>query len=87
MTRLDTYSAAQRIANLSASPHHYIFHEMKTGTVSIPSGTTTTNILLSALGGSSAGIIFTIRSSIVNAGAWNYTAISSFNLLDPAGAP
>ena len=86
VTRLSPASIAQRMSNLSAYPQHSIFHEMRNGTYTIPSGVTTTSVVLSSLSGKSAGILFTVRASTVNAGAFNHLAIASFNLLGSDGA-
>ena len=84
VTRLDSASAASRLNDMRLEPFHNIFHELHYLPVTVPAGITSTNIVLSSLVGNVAAIIFTVRGSVVNSGAFAYTQLASFAILDGA---
>ena len=84
VTRLDGASAAQRMSDMRLAPQHSIFHELKYLPVTVPVGTSSTNIVLSSLVGNVAAIFFTVRPTITGVGAYTYLPIGSFAILDGA---
>ena len=82
VTRLDVNSAAARLQSMTMTPHHSIFHETRAGYFVIPAGTLSTNLVMAAIVGNVSHLLFVVRSSSVNAGAWNYTQLQSFSILD-----
>ena len=84
VTRLDGPSAAVRLNEMRLAPYHSVFHELHYLPVTVLTGITTTNIVLSSLVGRVAAIVFTVRPTITGSGAYTYTQLSSFALLDGA---
>lgn len=82
VTRLDAGSAQHRLQDMHAHPHHSIMHDVRYGTFTVAAGTTTATIVLSPIVGDITALLFTVRASTVGTGAWNYTQLSSFAILD-----
>ena len=82
VTRLDANSAAARLQSMTMTPHHSIFHETRAGYFVVPAGTLSTNLVMTSIVGNVSHLLFVVRSSTVNAGAWNYTQLQSFSILD-----
>jgi hypothetical protein len=82
---MNAETAAKKLQEMIVHPEHSIYHQNSYMTYTVPIGTTSINIILGALTGSMAGLCFTVRASTVGLGAWNYTQLSSFALLDAGG--
>jgi hypothetical protein len=65
-------------------PEHYKFNELRYGTFSVNAGVAQTSIVLTPLVGNCNFLVFTIRptASISGEGYYNYTALSSYAILD-----
>ena len=85
ITRMSSELSAQKLHEMVVHPEHSIYHQNKYQTFTVPIGTTSINIILGALTGALAGLCFTVRASTVGVGAWNYTALTSFAILDAGG--
>jgi hypothetical protein len=70
-------------ALMSKSPLHYGYQDIQTGTYTVSSGVTTTNIVLSSITGFVSSLFFVLRTtSPANANLITYsTALSSFEIL------
>jgi hypothetical protein len=84
VTKLDSDSANQRLQSMTASPFHYIFHDLHYGTFTVPSGNLSSTIVLSPIVGNVAAFIFTVRASTATNQQWIYSQLQSFALLDSA---
>lgn len=84
VTRLDAATAAQRMNEMRLEPHHNIFHELRYLPVTIPSPSGSSNIVLSSIVGNVAAIFFTVRLATTGVGAWAYSPLTSFAILDGA---
>ena len=84
VTRLQSADVANRIRSISMRPEHYKFNELRFGTFSVNAGVAQTSIVLTPLVGNCNFLIFTIRptASISGEGYYNYTALSSYAILD-----
>jgi hypothetical protein len=84
VTRLQSADVASRIRSISMRPEHYKFNELRFGTFSVNSGVSQTSIVLTTLVCNCNLLIFTIRptASITGEGYYNYTALSSYAILD-----
>ena len=84
VTRLHSADVAHRIRSISSRPEHYKFNELRFGTFSVNSGVAQTSIVLTPLVGNCNFLIFTIRptASLSGEGYYNYTALSSYAILD-----
>ena len=84
VTRLQSADVANRIRSISARPEHYKFNELRFGTFSVNAGVAQTSIVLTPLVGNCNFLVFTIRptASITGEGYYNYTALSSYAILD-----
>jgi hypothetical protein len=85
VTRMNAETSAKKLQEMTVHPEHSIYHQNSYMTYTVPIGTTSINIILGALTGSMAGLCFTVRASTVGLGAWNYTQLASFALLDAGG--
>ena len=85
VTRMGQDTSAKKLQQMIAHPEHSIFHQNSYMTYPVPIGSTSINIILGAMTGSMAGLCFTVRASTVGLGAWSYTALSSYAILDAGG--
>ena len=85
VTRLDSQTVAQRTEDMRLRNNHAIMHSLSYYPFPITAGNTSSTIILSSIVGNVAMLMFTIRSSLVGANAWNYSQLSSFTILDAAG--
>ena len=84
VTRLDSISSQQRLGDMTLRNHHNVMHDMHYMTTTVLAGNTSSNIILSAVTGNIAFLMFTVRASTVGAQAWIYSQLASFALLDSA---
>ena len=84
VTRLDNASSQQRLGDMTLRKHHNIMHDLHYGTFSVPSGVTSTTIILAPIVGNVASLIFTVRASTVKEQQWVYTQLASWALLNSA---
>ena len=84
VTRLDSVTVQQKVEAIKHSPHHYIMHDTRYGNFVIPSGNTTSTIVLASIVGNVSALMFTVRGATTGVNAWNYTQLQSFHLLDAA---
>ena len=84
VTRLDNASSQQRLGDITLRKHHNIMHDLHYGTFSVPSGVTSTTIILAPIVGNVASLIFTVRASTVKEQQWVYTQLASWALLNSA---
>lgn len=79
--------AQYRLTEMSKIPYQSLAHETRVGSFSIPSGVSSASLVLTPITGNIASLIFVVRptASLVSSGAFAYTQISSFNILDSAG--
>ena len=82
MSRLDATSAASILQDMTLSPHHSIIHDTRYGTFTVPTGSLSSTIVLTPIVGNVTALLFTVRSATTGAGAWNYTQLASFAILD-----
>ena len=84
VSRLHSQDVAQRIREISSRPQHFKFNETRFGTFAVNAGVASTSIVLTPLTGHCNYLFFTVRptASLTGEGAYNYTAISSYALLD-----
>lgn len=82
VSRLDATSAASILQDMTLSPHHSIIHDTRYGTFTVPTGSLSSTIVLTPIVGNVTALLFTVRSATTGAGAWNYTQLASFAILD-----
>jgi hypothetical protein len=86
--RLPASLANQQLTIMNNQPFSSMFHDTRYGTFTIQSGVTSTNIVLTPIVGRVAGLIFTVRptTGLTGNNVYNFTAISSFALLNASSA-
>lgn len=87
VSKIDDAGIQKAMAILSKSPITSLFHESKYQPLSVSSGTSTTNQILTAITGNVALLYFIVRpqSGLVGDGAFSFTEIKDWNLLDSSG--
>ena len=89
VTRHDSADHHAKVQELAVDPHHNVFHTCSYGTFNVASGVSSSTLVLSPIVGNVACLFFTIRptsTGLTGTGMWNYTALSSFHLLDQASS-
>ena len=86
ITRVDQDEANRRIVDMHSFNHHYIFHTTSYFPATIPSGVSSATLILASIVGNVSHLLFTLRASTVGLGAWNYTQLASFAILDNASS-
>jgi hypothetical protein len=84
ITRLPQSEVQKLTTSMARSPHHYLFNELRYGTYTIQSGTSSTNIVLSSIVGPVSYLFFTVRptASMTGTNQYAFTQITSFSILD-----
>lgn len=84
ITRLDNASSQQRLGDMTLRNHHHIMHDLHYGTFTVPSGVSSSTIILAPIVGNVASLIFTVRASTAKEQQWVYTQLASWALLNSA---
>ena len=86
ITRLDTDMTNFKLSSLQQRPEQNIFNNLLYGTYTVLAGATSTQIVLSSIVGNISSLFFVVRPStgLTGDAAFNFTAISSFAILDSA---
>ena len=84
ISKLGSYGVNKRYKELTQSPQHTQFNELRLGTFNISAGTANSSIVLSSIVGPCSFIYFTVRNvgSITGDGYYNYQPIKDFAILD-----
>lgn len=86
ITHIDQDESNKRILDMYNNLHHYIFHTTSYFPATIPSGVSSATLILASIVGNVSHLLFTLRASTVGLGAWNYTQLASFAILDNASS-
>ena len=86
ITRIDQDESTKRIIDMHQHNHHYIFHTTSYFPATIPSGVSSATLILASIVGNVSHLLFTLRASTVGLGAFSYTQLASFALLDNASS-
>ena len=77
-----------RLTEMAKIPYTSLAHECRMGAFSVAAGVSSANLVLTPLTGNLNALLFVVRpvASLTGTGAFSFTQISSFNILDSAGA-
>lgn len=84
LTREPSELAAVSKNIIKMKPHHYGFTELRYGSMTVNSGATSANLVLTTITGPVSYLFFTVRplTGLSGEAAYSYTAISNFAILD-----
>ena len=86
VTHLDQEETHKRMMDIQQHNAHYIFHSTSYFSAVIASGLTSSTLILASIVGNVAAIFFTLRATTTGVGAWNFTQLASYHLLDAASS-
>lgn len=88
VTRLPQSIANQQLGIMNNQPFTSMFHDVRYGTFTVQSGVSSTNLVLTPIVGRVAALFFTVRptTGLTGNNAYNFTAISSFAILNSSSA-
>ena len=84
VVRLRAEEVQAKMSQLTKRPQHFRFSELRPMSVTVLSGVSSTNIVLTGIVGRISHLIFCVRpsASLVNDSAFSYVAIKDFSVLD-----
>ena len=83
ITRLDSNTANQRAMQISKSPEHTFFHDLRYGTFTALSGVSQSTMVLTPLVGKVSVLFFVVRGSTANSNQFNfYNGVKDWALLN-----
>jgi hypothetical protein len=87
VTRLDSESVANSLAQIARTPKHYLFYETRYATFTVQAGVSSTTLVLTPIVGNVGMLYFVVRpsASLTGNNAFSFTAINNFAMLGAGG--